>query len=289
MKNSFYSTVKSFQAPFAKSITCLFAGAVLLFSAACDKTEDASPNPETQEYDSATKSTTYYGAAKPLGDGVVRTWVTVSKGGTPTAIGVSMSEKALNGLPQGDGHQQDGHHPYETVLDFPKAAALTPFKLVTLDWNPHGHEPEQVYGKPHFDFHFYMISDELRKTIPGLEPTELDQTPPAPAYLPADYVMLPGRIPAMGTHFIDVTSPELHGSPFTKTFIYGGYQGEVIFYEPMITLDYIASKPQATIPIKQPAAFQKEGYYPQSYRVEYDAKRKEHRIYLADLEQQDAQ
>ncbi|MDX5482919.1 MAG: DUF5602 domain-containing protein [Hymenobacteraceae bacterium] len=256
---------------------------------ACDKAEDMNPSLETQEYDQATKATTYYGPAKPLGNGVARTWVTVSKEGNPTAIGVAMSEKALTNLPQGEGQQHDGHHVYETVLDFPKAAALTPFRFMTLDWNPHGHEPANVYEKPHFDFHFYMISDELRKTIPGLAPTELDPAPPAPAYLPADYIMTPGRIPAMGTHFVDATSPELHGHPFVQTFIYGGYQGEVIFYEPMITLDYIASKPQATIPIKQPAAFQKEGYYPQSYRVEYDAKRKEHRIYLADLTHQQAQ
>ncbi|MDX5438468.1 MAG: DUF5602 domain-containing protein, partial [Pontibacter sp.] len=251
--------------------------------------EVVDPNLETQEYNHVTKATTFYSAAKPLGDGVVRTWVTVSKDGNPTEIGVALSEKALINLPQGEGDQHDGHHVYETVLDFPKAAEATPFKFMTLDWNPRGHEPENVYGKPHFDFHFYMISDELRKTIPGLAPDEFDPFPPAASYLPGDYVMIPGRIPTMGTHFVDATSPELHGNPFVQTFIYGGYQGNVIFYEPMITLDYIASKPQATIPIKQPAAFQKDGYYPQNYRVEYDAKRKEYKIYLTDLTHQQAQ
>ncbi|RDV12606.1 hypothetical protein DXT99_22355 [Pontibacter diazotrophicus] len=143
--------------------------------------------------------------------------------------------------------------------------------------------PEQVYDKPHFDFHFYTISDDLRKSIPGLAPTELDPAPPAPAYLPTDYVMLPGRIQAMGTHFIDVTSPELHSIPFTQTFLFGGYQESVIFYEPMFILDYILSKPQATIAIKQPAAVQETGYYPQNYRIEYDTKQKEYKFYLADL------
>ena len=289
MKKSLFLTLRSNQALIAKSVTSLLVGAMLVMSTACDKTEVVNPNLETQEYNDITKATTFYSAAKPLGDGVVRTWVTVSKDGNPTEIGVALSEKALVNLPQGGEHQHDGPHVYETVLDFPKAAELTPFKFITLDWNPHGHEPEHVYDKPHFDFHFYMITDELRKTITGLEPTEFDPAPPAPSYLPANYVMLPGRIPAMGTHFIDVTSPELHGNPFIQTFIYGGYQGNVIFYEPMITLDYIASKPQATIPIKQPAAFQKDGYYPQNYRVEYDAKRKEYKIYLANLTHQKAQ
>lgn len=285
MKKSFKSSIK---ASFSKAVTYTLVVGALLLTTACEETDDVNPNQETQVYDHATKSTTYYSAAKPLGDGVVRTWVTVSKEGKPTAIGVAMSEKALTNLPQGDGHQHDVPHSFETLLQFPKVAQLTPFKFMTLDWNPHGHEPAHVYDKPHFDFHFYMIPDELRKTIPGLAPTEFDPAPPAPAYLPADYVMTPGRVPAMGTHFIDVTSPELSGSPFTKTFIFGGYQGSVIFYEPMITLDYIASKPQANIPIKQPAAFQKEGYYPQSYRIEFDSQRKEHKIYLADLTLQQA-
>src|SRR4051812_20501784 len=29
------------------------------------------------------------------------------------------------------------------------------FDHVTIDWNPHGHHPIPIYGKPHFDFHFY--------------------------------------------------------------------------------------------------------------------------------------
>ncbi|PRY05024.1 hypothetical protein CLV24_13141 [Pontibacter ummariensis] len=256
----------------------------LAFSfASCEKAEEVNPILDSQVYDKATQATTYYSPAKPLGDGIVRTWVTVGKNGVPTAIGVSMSDKALLGLPQSGEHHQGSHNSHETVLEFPKAAELTPFKFVTVDWNPSGHEPANVYDKPHFDFHFYMISNELRKTIPGLAPTELDPAPPAAKYLPANYVMLPGRMPAMGTHFIDVTSPELHGSPFTQTFIYGGYQSNVIFYEPMVALDYIMSKPQASIPVKQPAAYQKAGYYPKSYRVEYDASRKEHKVYLAEL------
>ncbi len=48
-----------------------------------------------------------------------------------------------------------------------------------------------------------------------------------------------GGVPQMGAHWVDVTSPELNGSTFAQTFIYGSYDGQVNFYEPMITLDFL--------------------------------------------------
>jgi hypothetical protein len=44
----------------------------------------------------------------------------------------------------------------------------------------------------------------------------------------------------MGNHLLDSQSPEMKDSlPFTTTFIYGAYEGELIFWEPMITLDFL--------------------------------------------------
>jgi hypothetical protein len=63
----------------------------------------------------------------------------------------------------------------------------------------------------------------------------------------------------------------------------GTYQHKVIFYEPMMTRAYILSRPQTTIPIKQPQAFAQKGYYPTSYRIEYDDKAKEYRVALTDF------
>jgi hypothetical protein len=88
---------------------------------------------------------------------------------------------------------------------------------------------------------------------------------------------------------VDKTSPELNGGPFTQTFIFGSYARKVNFYEPMITLDYLLSKPQVTFPVKQSAAVGQEGYYPTSYRIEYDAKAKEYRVALLDFTMRKAQ
>jgi hypothetical protein len=66
-------------------------------------------------------------------------------------------------------------------------------------------------------------------------------TRPVPAqYLPSDYIDVGAVVPRMGNHLLDSQSPELKDSlPFATTFIYGAYEGELIFWEPMITLDFL--------------------------------------------------
>ncbi len=89
---------------------------------------------------------------------------------------------------------------------------------------------------------------------------------PAPDYLPQNHVPGP-PVPQMGKHFIDVTSPEVNGQPFTQTFIYGTYDGKVTFYEPMITLAFLKSNSSFERPIPQPSKFRKAGYYPTKMRI----------------------
>ena len=51
----------------------------------------------------------------------------------------------------------------------------------------------------------------------------------------------------MGAHWLDITSPELNQEnpkSFTQTFIYGSYDGKVIFMEPMITKAFMDSTSQ---------------------------------------------
>lgn len=54
----------------------------------------------------------------------------------------------------------------------------------------------------------------------------------------------------MGKSRADPTSEEYHGQEFTKTSIYGSYNGEITYYEPMITLVYLQFRPDATKVIK---------------------------------------
>ena len=211
----------------------------------------------------------YKGPVANVHNGKGWTWVQISNTGNPEKLAVVLTDEALNSVPvggNGDGHGHGDENAWTLKLH-PKAS-VTPFDHVGLGWNPIGHEPEPIYGKPHFDFHFYMMTSQEVNAIP---PYEVDSTGfknwPAPGYFPATYFNPGGGVPKMGAHWIDATSPELNGQPFTQTFIYGGYAGKVSFYEPMITLEFLKNTNNFERAIPQPAKVQKSGWYPTKMRV----------------------
>lgn len=233
-------------------------------------------------------SGTFYGQQKKLGDGKIRTFVDLGDDGEPTAYGVAFDEKALTGLPTGGDHSNHGNM---TVLQLPDVAEF-PTDHISVDWNPNGHEPEGIYTHPHFDFHFYMITEAYRNAMVPADPEYEAKSAKLPEaqYIPQGYVSPPGNLPVpqMGLHWLDPASPELNGATFTKTFIHGSWDGNIIFYEPMITKAFIESVKgmdgQAVVTsIPQPQAFAKPGYYPTTYAVRYDAKKKEYRVALEGL------
>jgi hypothetical protein len=145
------------------------------------------------------------------------------------------------------------------------ARNATAFQFVELDWNPKGHGAP--YLEPHFDFHFYTTSQAERDAILPSDPqyaVKAAHAPPAaevPQFYasPAALLGIPPvvtAVPQMGMHWVDVRSPELQGMlghpeayrPFTKTFIYGAWDGRMTFMEPMITRAYIMAKRDATDP-----------------------------------------
>jgi hypothetical protein len=220
----------------------------------------------------------FFGDEINLGNGKAKAWIELDDLGNPTSIGVTLTEKALENLPDHDGD----HLPVSYTLNLPKEKSKTTFNHIDLDWNAHGHEPENIYDKPHFDFHFYMISEQDKKAI-GVNDPKSEEFPEG-KYLPATYVPVPGSVPQMGKHWVDPYSGEFQeGGTFTNTFIYGSYNKQVTFYEPMITKDFLLTKPNASFQILQPAAFQKTGYYPGKYSVVYDPAKKEYHISLVNL------
>lgn len=256
-------------------------------------------------------ATRQYGPAVTVGDGRARTYVlTDAQTGKPREIGVALDERALDGLPSaGSGHHGAGPMTHEYILTLPEGNA-TPFKFVELNWNPVGHEPEGVYQNvPHFDFHFYVISkaerDAIMPTDSAFE-TKANNVPTGD-YIPPFNVALgpPGAppakiaVPMMGVHWVDVRSPELQRlvgkpegyRPFTATFIHGSWDGQFTFWEPMITRAHILEKKTTTdaavrdqvIPISTPAKYKSAGYYPNAYRITWDADAKEYRIALTNL------
>lgn len=221
---------------------------------------------------------TFYGPTVEVGDGVARAWVKENLEGNPIEVGLNLSAKALENLP----HEHAGF-----VLPFHPNKGKRFYDHVLLGWEPEGHEPDSVYTIPHFDIHFYFTSVEDREIIEGqIEPDVM----PAGEYIPQDYVMLPGIVPQMGAHWADATAPELPwngGALFTHTFIWGSYNGEFTFMEPMITRDFLLGlndEPAVTAGVKQPVAWQRDGWYPSHYRMEWSDRPGQYTISLTGLE-----
>jgi hypothetical protein len=87
----------------------------------------------------------------------------------------------------------------------------------------------------------------------------------------------------MGSHYADMTSPELKPGNFANIFLIGAHGGNILFWEPMITKTYFESKPKFTGKLKLPEAYPVSGYYPTSYSVMHDAEKQETNIALDGL------
>ena len=223
-------------------------------------------------------SGTFFGPVTAMGGGSGRAYVTLDRAGAPTDLGVALTEGALTNLPAATT---------EFVFTLPAEASATPFRHAVVDWQPQGHPPPMVYTVPHFDVHFYMITPAEREAIVlgDAQLTAKLTRQPAAEFVPEGYVTgMPSA--RMGMHWNDPAAPERTGQPFTKTFIYGSYDGTFIFAEPMIAKSYLETKPAAVVtPVKLPARYATRGYQPTSYTVAYDAAAKEYLVALSGLVQ----
>jgi hypothetical protein len=65
--------------------------------------------------------------------------------------------------------------------------------------------------------------------------------------------------------------------------IYGSWDGQITYIEPMITREYLLRRTNETIPIPQPARDPQPGWYPAAYRITYDAQAREYRVAIVDF------
>jgi hypothetical protein len=236
-----------------------------------------------------TKSGTFFGPSQELGNGTVKTYTTLNDSGQPTAVGVQLTATALDGLPQKDTM---------LMLALPDQAATTAFDHVMMNWNPQGHDPAPLFGKPHFDFHFDMVD---MATLNDINPADqnfaakADHAPEA-KYVPQDYVVPPGpsaaeqAVPGMGVHLVDSSDTSLVPGAYdlTRVIINGTWDGRYTFTEPMITRDWLLTNPTSEQALKQPEAYQKTGYFPTTFTVHRDEQTKDYVISLAGMTKRDS-
>ncbi|HEX2605807.1 MAG TPA: hypothetical protein VHK91_00445 [Flavisolibacter sp.] len=233
-----------------KKLLTLLAVSTLLF--ACEKEKEDKDKTNTFKSEEVT---VYHG----------KSWssVTLDKDGVPQQLALILDSNVLRTVYTGPS-TPDHHHDNDLLIPIhSKGVEATPFKFIMLNWNPNGHEPEHVYDKPHFDIHFYLTNSG--EVMNYTDEAKLESLP-ALDYLPANHVPGPA-VPMMGKHWIDLATPELNGQPFTQTFLFGSYNAEVVFYEPMITLDFLKTTKTFERTIPQPAKVKKTGYYPTKMKV----------------------
>ena len=261
-------------------LVALAGAAVVLAGCSDDQADPAQQGEQSQ-------GGVFYGTARDVGNGTVRTFVTLDADGNPTDVGMRMSESALDGLP---GELDTPSEVFQ--LDLPEQASATAFEFATLDWNPHGHIPPGVFDKPHFDTHFFMVDEDAVAEVDPANPdyAAMAERVPDGKYIPQDYVTPPEpplavqAQPMMGVHWVDSTEPLTPGEfDFTEVFVNGTWDGEYSFMEPMMTREWLLTKPQIQEPIKQPQAYQKTGYYPTTVSVGYDAQAHEYVVGLGEM------
>lgn len=267
----------------------VFSGSALALEGAQPPMEPSPSEPNLEEPSLSVdprlnSDSIFYGESQPLGNGTIRTWVKLDKNGNPLDIGASFTEAAMSGLPTEEDDlgvyplklellDGIGMATFEYQLPFPKEASATPFTHISLNWNPHGHGPKGLYDVKHLDFHFNLLTPKERFAM---------KARPYETFKKKAYKLPPmGSVPKgfiephqaaeehMGVHWIDTNGEEFHGHQWDKSWIYGFFDGKNVFWEPMIAHTYLLTKPNATIPITQPALYPKSSYYPTAYSINY--------------------
>lgn len=220
----------------------------------------------------APASRTALGPAVKIGHGVARTFVRTGAQGEPVAYGVQFSAGMLEGLPAKDS--SDASLNWNYTLGFPRGANIG-FDHLMINWHPMGHAPQGVYTVPHFDFHFYQISLQKQLAIRFPHDQAPDWTgvvfPKASLVAPGFFFPPAGQVSKMGYHSISMGAPEMHGQPFTNTFIYGYNDGRLEFLEPMVAMSYLRTRPNSVMELATPPEYSYPGWFPTRYRISYDA------------------
>lgn len=161
---------------------------------------------------------------------------------------------------------------------------------LTIYWEAMGHPPGP-YLTPHFDFHFYTISNDQRA---AMDCADLSK----PSALPAGYslpdVGLPPPlvsmigvdtlvglcVPGMGMHSLLTTELE-SSETFRGTLVVGYYQGKPIFVEPMISRAMMLEQKPFDLAI--PSIPGILGNQPRAFRAEYDSAQRAYRFVFSDF------
>lgn len=214
---------------------------------------------------------TEWGETKELGNGEVQTFVTTKPSGKTTFVGTQITADAAT---IDEGEYKD---PTLVAIDFPGDTA---FEWLGLNWMVGGHGPPEVYGVPHFDIHFYLMPETDVFEIPAInyppgsgEPYDVEL---AADQFPSNHFRTQAVVENMGEHLFDAEAPEWDqsgvpsGEAFTHSFVWGHWEGDLHFFEPMITTEFFEGlEGEVVSDISMPERMPVAGQYPTAYEVAY--------------------
>lgn len=247
----------------------LMVGLLFIFFS-CDKDEFINDNsgksiPVSDIGGENNKELILLGPKVAMGNGSVFSWVRIVNNLTPVEIGIEMTPEVLNNLPKESGFINPVIVPLPDI-----ATEITPFNHIGINWNPENFSDIQSFKKAHFIFYFYTISLNDRKLIPAWsEETELAfSTYPPKNYMPADYVPLIkgiGSYAETGRHWLP-QDPKRY-SPFSHTFTFGTYKGELVFMSQVVSFEFLKSVEKTNNLISQPLYYPINKPFPKEYAI----------------------
>lgn len=292
------------------SVLMALAIAAVAAGTGCDEDEDGvadEANSLRCRYDSLSAHREIVENRTSLGEGYVSSFAEVNACGQPTAIGVAITQAAVDTLPterndgqlcwdlNGDGLQDRntecgwGHG---RVLYLPRLNNV-PFTYILFNWATFGHGPVHVFDKPHFDVHIYVNDNLERLAIrPGPCPSFIncDDKEKALKPLPENFFptgfeyQIGGAAQGyMGNHIVDLDDPVHSGGPLTHLFAYGSYDGHLTFWEPLVTASFLQTQPNECREVAQPPEFEKAGFYPLKFCTRYRPLRRDYVITIEDF------
>ena len=167
----------------------------------------------------------------------------------------------------------------------PEARSALGMDHMEVNWEAHGHPP-RLFMTPHFDFHFYSISQAEVGTIDCSDETK-------PAALPLRYSLPDVEVPGMGT-LIGLCVPHMgmHAmleadvgatDDFDASMMLGYYGGRPVFFEPMVARKLLMKKADFDLPMPAVEGLPAGVHYPNRFRGEFDAAGDAYRLVFSDF------
>jgi hypothetical protein len=215
------------------------------------------------------------GGTQTVSGAQVTSWARAPAGDRVTEIGVVVPFEVIENPPE----TGNGPAGAIAVVPFPAGAQRdTGIDHFEMHWQPQGHPPT-AFEVPHFDFHFYMITEDAVRAIKARDAEPLPQERMPPGYVDAGEVAF---VPEMGTHLLDPKDLE---KPFTVALIEGAHGGQIIFVEPMVTRAFLEEKRSFTVEVPQPASFEKPTPFPKTARFDWIPDQNAYQVVLTDFEE----